>query len=76
MGENISNEKIQDYVLTTIREGKVIPGYGHAVLRYTDPRFIHQKDFAARHIKDDPLVDLVRQCYHVIPPVLKTIGKI
>ncbi|CAD8144321.1 unnamed protein product [Paramecium octaurelia] len=76
LGENISNEKIQDYVLTTIREGKVIPGYGHAVLRYTDPRFIHQKDFAARHIKDDPLVDLVRQCYHVIPPVLKTIGKI
>lgn len=41
LGDNISNEKIQDYVLTTIREGKVIPGYGHAVLRYTDPRFIH-----------------------------------
>lgn len=41
LGNDLSNEKIQSYVLNTIREGKVIPGYGHAVLRYTDPRFIH-----------------------------------
>ncbi|CAK90723.1 unnamed protein product (macronuclear) [Paramecium tetraurelia] len=76
LGDKVSNEKIQEYVLNTIREGRVVPGYGHAVLRYTDPRYIHQKNFAERLIKDDPLVELVKQCYHVIPPVLKTIGKI
>ncbi|KAM3139549.1 hypothetical protein pb186bvf_008385 [Paramecium bursaria] len=76
LGNDISNERIQDYVLNTIKEGRVVPGYGHAVLRYTDPRFLHQREFAERHIKNDPLVELVKQCYHVIPPVLKTIGKI
>lgn len=41
LGNDISNERIQDYVLNTIKEGRVVPGYGHAVLRYTDPRFLH-----------------------------------
>lgn len=41
-----------------IKNGKVIPGYGHAVLRHTDPRYTHQKDFANRYIKDDVLVKL------------------
>jgi citrate synthase len=63
-------------VLDTIAKGRVVPGYGHAVLRHTDPRFLHQKDFAEKHIKDDALVNLVKQCYECIPPVLKTIGKI
>lgn len=62
--------------MDTISSGKVVPGYGHAVLRHTDPRFLHQKAFADRYVKDDPLVDLVSQCYHAIPPVLKTFGKI
>jgi citrate synthase len=40
-----------------------VPGYGHAVLRHTDPRFIHQVKFASRHIKNDYIVDLVKTCY-------------
>lgn len=43
-----------------MKSGRVVPGYGHAVLRNTDPRFLHQKEFAAKYIKNDPLVDLVR----------------
>ena len=41
LGDKPSDEKIKEYVLNTMAEGKVIPGYGHAVLRHTDPRFLH-----------------------------------
>ena len=76
LGDNITDEKIKDYVLNTLSEGKVIPGYGHAVLRHTDPRFLHQKAFAEKYIKGDPLVSLVRKCYRVVPGILRTLGKV
>jgi citrate synthase len=60
----------------TLKEGRVIPGYGHAVLRNTDPRFVHLQSFAKRHIKDDEIVKLVEVCYETIPGVLGKIGKI
>lgn len=41
IGENPSEEQIKAYVLETLSKGKVVPGYGHAVLRHTDPRFLH-----------------------------------
>jgi len=53
-----------------LSSGQVIPGYGHAVLRQTDPRFILEIEFANRYIKDDNLVELVKACYRVIPDVL------
>ena len=40
--------------------GRVVPGYGHAVLRNTDPRFVHLKEFAERNIKDDYICDLAK----------------
>jgi len=37
-----TKEQIAEYVKKTLSEGKVVPGYGHAVLRKTDPRFTAQ----------------------------------
>jgi citrate synthase len=76
LGEEVTEEKIKEFVLQTIAEGKVVPGYGHAVLRHTDPRFLHLKAFADKYIKNDPLVELVSKCFHAIPPTLKSIAKI
>lgn len=56
--------------------GKVIPGYGHAVLRKTDPRFICELDFAREFIKGSNLIELVKANYEVIPEVLGATGKI
>ena len=71
-----SDEKVAAYIKKTLEEGRVIPGYGHAVLRKTDPRFTAQQEFAEKYIKDDPLVNLVNQLYRVVPPILSNIGKI
>jgi citrate synthase len=56
--------------------GKVIPGFGHAVLRKTDPRYMTQREFALKHMPDDPLVKLTSTIYEVVPGVLTEHGKI
>lgn len=68
--------QIETYVRKTLGEGKVVPGYGHAVLRKTDPRFSAQMDFAKRHFSDDPLVQIVWNVYEVVPPILESLGKV
>ncbi|MGC9355815.1 MAG: citrate (Si)-synthase, partial [Mariniphaga sp.] len=74
--ETPSDEQVTAYIKQTLEEGRVIPGYGHAVLRKTDPRFTAQQEFAEKYIKDDPLINLVNQLYRVVPPILSNIGKI
>ena len=71
-----THEQIEEYVKKTLAEGKVVPGYGHAVLRRTDPRFEAQMAFGKKHMPDDPLVQTVWNIYDTVPPILQTMGKI
>lgn len=71
-----SKEQIAEYVKKTLSEGKVVPGYGHAVLRKTDPRFSAQMEFGKKHMPDDPLVNIVWRVYDVVPEILKSLGKV
>jgi citrate synthase len=71
-----TKDQIGDYVRRTLAEGKVVPGYGHAVLRKTDPRFTAQQTFAQDHCADDPMVQTVWRVYEVVPPILESLGKI
>ena len=68
--------QIEEYVKKTLSEGKVVPGYGHAVLRKTDPRFTAQMEFGKKHLPEDALVNTVWNIYEVVPPLLKSLGKI
>ncbi len=74
--ESPTKEQIAEYVKQTLNEGKVVPGYGHAVLRKTDPRFTAQMEFGKKHMPDDPLVQTIWNVYETVPPILSTIGKI
>jgi len=71
-----SKAQIEEYVKKTLGEGKVVPGYGHAVLRKTDPRFTAQMEFGKKHMSDDPLVQTVWTIYEAVPPILQSIAKI
>jgi citrate synthase len=71
-----TEEQIADYIKKTLAAGKVVPGYGHAVLRKTDPRFAAQQDFYRRYIKHDDLCEIVQMIYKVAPPILEGTGKI
>ncbi len=71
-----SKEQIADYIKKTLSEGKVVPGYGHAVLRKTDPRFTAQMEFGKKHCPDDTMVQIVWNIYEVAPAILEGTGKI
>lgn len=75
-GGKLTKKQIGDYVHKTLKEGKVVPGYGHAVLRKTDPRYLAQMDFANEYIKNDNLINIVHLIYEVVPPILSSIAKI
>jgi citrate synthase len=71
-----TKEQIIAYVKKTLNEGKVVPGYGHAVLRKTDPRFTAQMEFGKKHLPNDSLVKTVWNIYEAVPPILQSLGKI
>ncbi len=70
-----SKEQIRDFAWETLNSGKVIPGYGHAVLRVTDPRFAAFIEFGRKYCMDDPVVQTISNVYEVVPDVLKEHGK-
>ncbi len=70
-----SRDELYKFAWDTLNGGKVIPGYGHAVLRVTDPRFIAQMEFAKQRFPDDTLIRLADLVYDVVPTVLKEQGK-
>jgi citrate synthase len=71
-----TGEQIEEYVRKTLSSGKVVPGYGHAVLRKPDPRFTAQMEFAKEYIKNDDTVETVWKIFEVVPPILGSLGKI
>ncbi|XP_065179342.1 probable citrate synthase 2, mitochondrial [Sycon ciliatum] len=76
LGSSPSDADVAQYVKDTLASGRVVPGYGHAVLRKTDPRYTCQREFALKHLPDDPLFDLVSKVYQVVPPILTDLGKV
>ncbi len=75
VGQNPSDQQVKDFIWETLRKGRVLPGYGHAVLRKTDPRYECQREFALKHLPTDPLFKFVAQIYKIAPGVLLEHGK-
>ena len=71
-----TDTQIAAYIESTLKNGRVVPGYGHAVLRITDPRFTVQQQFAEKYIVNDKLINTVNAIYRVAPPILEATGKI
>ena len=72
-----TKEMIRLALWETLNAGQVVPGYGHAVLRKTDPRYMAQREFCLKTpgLKDDPLFKLVSLIFEVAPGVLAEHGK-
>ncbi|EGP92379.1 unnamed protein product [Zymoseptoria tritici ST99CH_1A5] len=77
VGKNFSDQDVKDYLWTTLKSGRVVPGYGHAVLRKPDPRFEALMDFASsrKEIAADPVFQLVKKNSEIAPGVLTEHGK-
>jgi len=76
MGGKIpTEEEMKKFVWDTLNSGQVVPGFGHAVLRKTDPRYQAQREFCLKHLPDDPIFKYVDVLYKVVPPILEEQGK-
>lgn len=75
-GQEPTVEILTQFAKDTLASGKVIPGFGHGVLRKTDPRYSIQAEFFAKIAPEDPLFKLASVCYEAIPPVLEATGKV
>ncbi|KAJ2962813.1 hypothetical protein NQZ79_g2150 [Umbelopsis isabellina] len=75
IGIHADEQTVKDYVWATLKGGQVVPGFGHAVLRKTDPRYMAQREFALKHLPNDPLFGLVSKLYNIVPGVLTEHGK-
>jgi citrate synthase len=73
-GKVPSEEEMKQFVWDTLNAGQVIPGFGHAVLRKTDPRYTVQREFALKHMQQDELFQYVDMLYRVVPPILQEHG--
>jgi citrate synthase len=74
-GKEPTEEVIKDALWDTLNSGQVVPGYGHAVLRKTDPRYTSQMEFCQKHLPDYPLFKVINMIYQVAPGVLMEHGK-
>ncbi len=74
-GLEVNHDTIREFAWETLNGGQVIPGYGHAVLRKTDPRYTAQREFALKHMPDDELFKIVGTIFEVVPDVLREHGK-
>jgi len=70
-----TKDQLIKYIWDTLNAGKVVPGYGHAVLRKTDPRYVAQREFALKHLPNDDIFKVVSMVYEVAPDILTQHGK-
>ena len=70
-----SDEELKQFCWERLKSGRVIPGYGHAVLRCPDPRFTAFIDFGKNHIKNDDVFEIVDKLFNIVPDVLLEQGK-
>jgi citrate synthase len=76
MGGKIpTEEEMKEFVWNTLNSGQVVPGFGHAVLRKTDPRYMAQREFCLKHLPNDPIFKYVDVLFKVVPPILEQQGK-
>jgi len=74
-GKEPTEEVIKEALWDTLNSGQVVPGYGHAVLRKTDPRYMSQREFCLKNLPDYPLFKVISMIFKVAPDVLREHGK-
>lgn len=76
VGENATAKDVENLVRRRLQEGKLVFGFGHAVLKVEDPRAAISFDYCKKHFPDHPLVKIALLLRTEGPKVLKENPKI
>ncbi len=74
-GQELTEELMKKFVIETLDSGQVIPGFGHAVLRKTDPRYMSQREFCLKHLPEDKIFKYTDMLFRIVPDILLAKGK-
>jgi citrate synthase len=75
IGHSPTDEEVKSYCQNILDSGRVVSGYGHPVLRITDPRFTAFLEFGKTQIPDDEIFKIVNQLFEIVPDLLVAQGK-
>jgi len=75
IGHSPTDEEVKNYCQNLLDKGGLVSGYGHAVLRITDPRFTAFVNFGTNTIPEDEIFRIVKQLFEIVPNLLITQGK-
>ena len=70
-----TSRELTDHVWKTLYSGRVIPGFGHPVLRSADPRYVACHEFGLKECPDHELFKIADMMYKIVPGVLKEHGR-
>lgn len=70
-----ASTELENFIRDRLAANKVIPGFGHAVLRDQDPRYLILQAVGREACPDDPLFQISERLAAVVPPLLKEQGK-
>lgn len=76
LGDNPTERSVEEAVRHGLKQGDLLFGFGHAVLRVEDPRAVVMYDFVKQHFSDHPLVKIALLLREVGPKILKENPKI
>lgn len=71
-GADPNDSDLEEYILNELNSGKVIPGYGHAVLRVTDPRFTAFMNFGDANCADNHCFKIAKKLFSIVPEILSS----
>ena len=75
IGHSPTDEEVKNYCQNLLNTNRVVSGYGHPVLRITDPRFVSFLEFGKKNIPDDKTFKIVKQLFEIVPDLLVAQGK-
>ena len=75
IGHSPTDEEVKTYCKNLLDNGRVVSGYGHPVLRITDPRFTAFLEFGMKAMPDDEIFKIVKQIFEIVPDLLTAQGK-
>lgn len=70
-GKDYSFNKLKPAILRYINSGKLIPGFGHHVLKRTDPRFEALAKFGNKHLNGNENFKLAMALSNEVPRILR-----
>ena len=75
LGPDANDDQVNAFVRAHLASGKVVPGFGHAVLRAIDPRAVILYEFGAKLSGGGPQFAMAEKLRRLVPPLLIEQGK-